>query len=164
MRLFAALGLVLTLAACSGGGSGSSGSIGSLNPFTWFGAGKAAPSDTAVRSLAPRRGYIRVIDTRPLIDQITGLSVDRTPGGVIVRATGLPPSQGYYNADLVQVASPNAGELAFEFRISPPPQAPRIGTVWSREIVTGTFLSDARLTGIRRFRVSAARNERTVRR
>ena len=145
------------------------GSLGSLNPFTWFGGNRAAESsgtaqtEPGARSLAPRRGYVQVIDTRPMIDQITAMSVERTPAGVIVHATGLPPTQGFHSADLVAVRSANPGELAFEFRVSPPAQAPRIGSARSREVVAATFLSRQQVSGVRRIRVTAGRNNRTAR-
>lgn len=155
-----ALGLILTLSACSGGGS-----IGSLNPFNWFGGGrKATQEQPGVQSLAPRRGYAVVPDTRILVDQISNLTVERTPSGIIVRATGLPASQGYYQAELIPVASNSARVRSFEFRIRPPTSAPRIGTPFSREVNAAVFLTSGELAGVRQVRVVGSRNSRTGRR
>ncbi len=165
MRFILAISLVTTLAACSGGGgTGSASSMASLNPFNWFGNRAATPGNAAgTPSLAPRRGYLKVVDTRPLIDQITALAAEKTASGVILRATGLAPSEGYHSADLVVVASAKAGELVFEFRARPPASAARIGPAHLRELVAGAHLTRAQLIGIRIIRVIAGRNSRSVR-
>ena len=159
MRLTLVLATVLGLSACSGGGS--AGSIGSLNPFTWFGGGSRAGSP---ESLAPRNGYTQAVDYRTLVAEITTVSVERTPGGVIVRATGLPSAVGYHNAGLVAVPSNNARELAFEFRVSPPTETAIGGSAYAREITAATFISEYRAFGVRTVRVTGARNSRTARR
>ena len=165
MRIVLALILVTTVAACSGGGgTGSASSVSSLNPFNWFGGGNATPgADDRALSLAPARGYAQAVDTRPLISQITALSADKTASGVIIRATGLAPAQGYHSAGLVAVASPNARELVFEFRARPPQRTARIGPVRLRELVAGVHLTRAQLVGIRTVRIIAGQNSRTVR-
>lgn len=163
MRHLTVLILVLSLTACSGGGSGSAGSVGSLNPFNWFGGGKGARTAETGQSLIPQRRNAPGADTRGLIEQITTLTVGRATGGKIVRATGLPPSQGYYDAELVTVESQKPGELVFEFRINAPLRAPRTGTPFSRDITAATFLTPHDLAGIRVIRVIAARNNRTTR-
>ena len=44
-------------------------------------------------SLEPEGGYPpSIVDERPLVQQITGLDVEPSPGGVIIRAQGLPPT------------------------------------------------------------------------
>ncbi len=157
MRIYPAFGLVILLAGCSGGGS-----LGSLNPFNWFkNTGNASQSGAAL-TLAPRRGYTAVTDTRPLIDQITGLSIDKTASGAIIRATGLAPAQGYHSADLVLVSA-ISGELTYEFRTRAPGTVLRIGSERLREIIAGTHLSQSQLRGVRRIRVVAAQNSRTAR-
>lgn len=173
MRHITVLILILTLSACSGGGSGfgsggsgsagSAGSIGSLNPFTWFGGGRRERERGANQSLIPGDADTPDADNRWLIDQVTSFSVERTPGGAIARATGLPESQGYYDAELVAVQSQNAGELTYEFKIRPPAQSPRVGTPFSREIVAAVFITTHELANIRLIRINAARNNRTAR-
>jgi len=163
MRIAAALVIVLGLSGCAGGGFGSGGgstSIGSLNPFGWFGGRKKAD---AAETLAPRGGYVQDIDFRSSVDQITALNAEKTADGVILRAVGLPPTQAYYDAELVPVASDSATRLDFEFRISPPLQRPRVGTAFSREVYVATFLSQQDLRGIREVRVIGLRNSRSTR-
>jgi hypothetical protein len=165
VRIVLALILVASVAACSGGGeSGSASSASSLNPFNWFGGRAATPgADGGALSLAPARGYAQVVDTRPLISQITALSAEKTAIGRIIRATGLAPAQGYHSAGLVAVASPKARELVFEFRARPPERPARIGPVGLRELVAGIHLTRAQLVGIRTVRIMAGQNNRSVR-
>ena len=165
MRFVLAILLVTTLAACSGSGSaGSAGSMASLNPFNWFGNRNGTPADAArTPTLAPARGYVQAVDTRPLIDQITALVAEKTASGVIFRATGLAPSEGYHSAELVAIASAKTNELVYEFRARPPKNRVRIGPTRLREVVAGVHLTRARLMGIRVVRVIAGRNSRSVR-
>ncbi len=158
VRIFLAFGLVLTLASCSGGGRGS---LASLNPFNWFG-GQSGQGSVAT-TLAPRRGYAVDIDTRPLVAQITALAVERTASGVIVRATALPPSDGYYDAGLVAVAPKNSRELRYEFRARAPTQVIRIGSPFQRQIIVAVHLTRTQLNGIRRIVVVAQGNSRSSR-
>ncbi|MGR3756970.1 MAG: hypothetical protein ACU0AT_07065 [Tranquillimonas sp.] len=130
-----------------------------FNPFNWFGG------STEVATLTPPEGYAAApVDRRPLMDQIAALSVDRTPGGAIVRATGLPPSQGWWDGELVAAGEPEAGILTLQFRAVPPARPSRVSTPRSREVVVGLFLSDRELEGLREIRVNAARNARSARR
>ena len=131
----------------------------SLNPFDWFG------SDTDVE-MVDDVPVITVTDSRPLIATVTSLIVEETPGGAIVRAVGLPPEQGWYDADLVSETrgEPVNGILTFFFRARPPEDATRVSTVDSREIIAGRFVSELTLAETREIRVVAAGNTRAVRR
>ena len=155
MKHLAALVMIISLTACSGGGSSS---VSSLNPFNWFGGGRNA--DTAPASIAPRRGYTIVPDTRGLISAIASVSIDRTPRGAIVRATGTPNAPGYYDADLVVVPSTSANELSFEFRVRGPAKA----TGRASPIVAATYLTNSQLISVRRIRVISQTNSVTARR
>jgi len=160
LRKLGTLALILTLAGCSGGG----GSIGSLNPLGWFKGGQqAAQQDPNKRPLEPRQGYNYVTDTRGLAPQVNTASVERSTGGVIVRATGVMPAQGFYDAGLVPVASSNRGELAFEFRVRPPKGATQIGSEATRQITVAIFLTKFDLAGVRTIRVISSGNSRTAR-
>lgn len=151
-RLMVLMVALLATAGCSAV-SGSR-----LNPFNWFGRSEeVAVSDAAPAHLA---------DPRPLIDQVTALTVDPTPGGAILRATGLPPTQGYYDAALVSVSDdePVDGVLEYRFVAFPPATPARVSTPQSREIVVGRVLSRQDLAGVTEIRVTAAQNARAVRR
>ena len=126
-----------------------------LNPFNWFGNSRSVAAATSAAE-AP--------DPRPLVAQVTRLTVDQTPGGAILRATGLPETQGYYEGALVSVTDgvPVDGVLEFDFRAFPPPVATRSSTAASREIVVGLFLTDQDLAGVRQIRVNGAGNARVA--
>ena len=130
-----------------------------LNPFNWFGSDEE--SETVDEVAIPVD-----TDTRPLMPVVTSLVIERTPGGAIVRATGLPPEQGWYDAALVSETrgEPVAGLLTFAFRARPPITPTRVSTEQSREIVVGRFVSDITLANTREIRVVGAENVRASRR
>jgi hypothetical protein len=150
---------ILTLTLCAGLAGCGSFNANSLNPFTWWGG-----DDEAAFAVDAEGQFV---DPRPLIGEVTQLVAERTPGGVIIRATGLPPSQGYWSATLIpanaELAPDANGVLAFDFRAFPPPVAPGAGTPRTREIVTGYFLSRQALAGIRTVEVRGERNTRSIR-
>jgi hypothetical protein len=126
-----------------------------VNPFNWFGKDRVetiteAPDENA--------------DNRPRVDQVVTLRAEQVAGGAIVRAVGLPQTQGYYDASLVPVATDDRGVLNLEFRIIPPLTPTRQGTQSSREVSAALFVSNQDMAGITRIRVQGTRNARTVRR
>ena len=128
-----------------------------LNPFNWFGRSERATAVVTDPRADPRRLVANVIELR----------VEQVPGGAIVRATGLPPRQGYYDGTLFPVGRERPGEdgvLNYEFRISAPLEPTRVSTQRSREVIVGRFVSDQTLAGVRAIRVSAAGNALIVRR
>ncbi len=151
-RVLSTLILLSFLASC--------GSLGRsrLNPANWFGKSKSR----AVVQL----DKTRVKDTTPLVDTVLSLRVDRAPGGAIIHAMGLPPTQGYWNAKLKPEngEKPQNGMLSYTFRLLPPDSAAPQGTKRSREVLVGRFISSQKLAGVRRIRVIGVRNRRTVRR
>ena len=131
-----------------------------FNPFNW-GRGGDAPD-----TLVPVDQRI-VIDNRPLVSQVTGLALEPTPGGLIVRATGQAPGAGFWQGDLVPDRRDGAvpdGVMAFQFRVAPPPAPQPAPTARSREIVVATFISDQQLRGVREVRIIGAGNSRGARR
>ncbi|RSK31975.1 hypothetical protein EJA01_12060 [Rhodovulum iodosum] len=154
--LIAALALALALSACGRVRDSR------LNPFNWFGG--STEESVAITATedggAPARA---AADPRPLVAEVVQMRVERMPGGAIVHATGRPPRQGYWEADLVPVNDerPENGTLAYEFRAAQPPAPTRAGTAPSREITAGRFVSDQTLAGVRRIVVIGAGNRRT---
>ena len=131
-----------------------------LNPFNWFGGGDnvstAQPLEIVVRA-----------DTRPIVAEITQLDVERTPGGAIIRVTGLPPTQGWHGASLVNVdpdGQPFNGVLSYSLRALPPDAPTRVSTRQSRELTAAVFVSDILLSNVRVIQVTGARNSRISRR
>ena len=150
--LLATLTAVLLLGACAKARDSK------LNPFNWF--QRSAPVDT----LEPEEGYDALTDNRILVDQVVGLVIEAIPGGAVVRATGLPPTQGYWSAELLPENDgvPVNGELSFRFVVAPPPDVSRVSTVQSREISVAVYLSNIDLAEVRRITVLGARTSRSA--
>ncbi|WP_284264190.1 hypothetical protein [Roseicyclus amphidinii] len=144
LRVILSLALVTSLAACG---------ASRLNPLNWFGGDRETRVET-VEAAEPA-------DLRGLVAEVTALSVEATSQGAIIRATGLPPTQGFWEAELVEVAR-GEGSITYEFRVFPPVTPARVSTAQSREVITGTQLSNRELAEIRRVTVIAAQNSRTV--
>jgi hypothetical protein len=146
--LLAALAAVLVLGSC--------GTVreSRLNPFNWFGRS----TEQAGAAVVPGA----TSDGREPVAQVTDLAVEVTAGGAIIRATGLPPSQGHWNGALVREPTEAADELRFRFVVARPPLQRPAGTPQSREVTVATYLSDIRLEQIRRITVAGAQNARTT--
>ncbi len=131
-----------------------------INPFNWF---KRSESVTVVQEgIVPGRPD----DPRILVAQVTDLEVSREPGGAIIRATGLPPTQGWWNTDLVAEngGEPVDGVLTYRFVIAEPLTQQRVSTEWSRELTAATHISNIKLAGVRQIVVLGAQNSRVSRR
>ena len=135
-----AAGLALTMVT-------GCGTLSRLPGMGWFGGARVVPVSAA--AVAP---------TEPLVDQVVSMEVAPTPDGAIVSAVGLPPTQGYWDAELVAVPSPDPATLLLEFRLLPPLEPRPVGTRPSREVLAGAFVRGRDLAGIRTIRVRAARN------
>lgn len=156
--VLATLALSLTLAGC--------GSVreSRLNPFNWFGR-----STETAATLAPAGGYDKAIgDNRVLVEQVTRFEVQPAHGGAILSAAGLPPTQGWWDAELVAENDgfPEDGVLTYRFVVAEPvpgtPVARRVLTPESREVTVGKYISNQRLAGVQRIVVTGAGNSRTV--
>ncbi len=137
-------------------GCGDSG----LNPFGWLG-GQSETEETLNDF-----EIVTIEDPRPLVPQVTSLRIDRTPGGAIIRASGLPQQQGWHSASLVVRDDGVAtnGVLTYDFRAIPPTTATRGSTAQSREITVARTISNIALQNIRTIRVVGASNALTARR
>jgi len=143
-----ALAALLVLAAC--------GSVrdSRLNPFNWF--GRSEPTELIV--LPERRA-----DPRPLVEDVVTMQVESYSGGAIVRATGITPTQGWWDAELVEAESDEPGHLILEFRIVPPLTDTAVNTPRSREVTVALTLTPQKLRSINRVTVQGANNARTAR-
>jgi hypothetical protein len=122
-----------------------------LNPLNWF--GKAQPVATTL--VQPSDAD----DPRPLVQQVLDLTVEPIDGGAIVRAKGLPPTQGWWEAELVPMGEVDAeGTLTLAFRVIPPKTPQRTSTQFSREITVAHHLDSYELAKIRRIVVTAELN------
>ena len=126
-----------------------------LNPLNWFGQSRAAP--VIELSALPE-------DRRALVAQVTLLKVEPYPGGAIVRATGVPPTQGSWEAELVARPLDENGQMVYEFRVFPPRVDAVAGTPYSRQITVAAAISDIALQGVRTIVVQGAGNALSSRR
>lgn len=149
-RLTAALAVLALVAGCA------SVRDSRINPLNWFGRSAETRAAAPVGRAAPT-------DPREPVAQVIAMAVEPRPGGAILRATGLPPTQGHWDAALVpDPPAEGSTELVYRFLVQPPPVPRPAGTPVSREITVAVFLSDFRLEGIRRITVAGAGNARTV--
>lgn len=149
-HLLAALSAVMILSACATVRDSR------INPLNWFGRDNSEEITVAADGA--------VVDGRRLANQILSLKVDAFPGGAIVRTIALPPTQGFWDAELVEIEDEDPSNVVYEFRLLPPVAQRRQGTQRSREIIAGATLSRIRLQGVRTITVVGAQNRRTVRR
>lgn len=126
-----------------------------LNPFNWF--GRSEPTE-AIQTVAKPQ------DPRLLVADVVSMTVEAYSGGAIVRATGITPTQGWWQAELVEAETDEPGHLVLEFRVFPPLVEQGVNTPRSREVTVATTLSPGRLEDISRITVQGTNNARTTRR
>jgi len=148
-RRHVVLGLAVALAGC--------GKVrqSKLNPFNWF--RKSEPRETIV--LPGKK-----TDPRDLVDTVLSMTVEPIPGGAVVRARGVTPTQGWWNAELVPQQVDDKGVLVYEFRLQPPTERTDVSTQQSREIDVAIYISDVKLQAVREIVVQGAKNARSARR
>lgn len=148
-RRLVVLGLGLTLAGCGGLRDSR------LNPFNWF--RRSEPRETIV---LPGEEA----DSRPLVDTVLSMAVEPIPGGAVVRARGVTPTQGWWEAELVARDVGDDGVLVYEFRLLPPKGRTDVNTQRSREIDVAIYISDIKLQSVREIVVQGASNARSAQR
>ncbi len=127
-----------------------------LNPFNWFGGARRRERVQQTAEVAK--------DERLLMEDVISLSVDPFSSGAIVRATGIAPSQGWWDAELVARPIDENGVLVYDFRVFPPVTDTPTGTPRSREITVGVSISNVRLDQVREIVVQGANNALSSRR
>ena len=95
---------------------------------------------------------------QPLVQRVLRVELERLPGGAILKATGLPPTQGHFDANLTLIEGEGDRVLTYAFRLTPPTAPQRVSTQASREVVAGLFISSQDLAGVREVRVVGAEN------
>lgn len=139
-----------------------------FNPVNWFGRGESRDIVvTETNPLIPRRSAFarpEDVDTRTPVQQITGLFIERTPSGAIVRAEGLAARQGAYQLGLQEIEGEEVpeGTLRYAF-VAYQPLMP-VGAEPTRRVVAAVNLSNQDLLNIRRIEVVGAANVMTARR
>ena len=152
LRLAALAALVLTV--------GCGGFSARFNPFARPGASKPV-------QLIPEGGFAPTADSRALVAEVTSATLEPVIGGGVVHATGLPPVQGFWDAELTSTTAlepDDAGILTLDFRIRPPLDPTRVSVPRSREVTVALFISRQKLDRIREIRIAGAQTSRSIRR
>ncbi|RRH75168.1 hypothetical protein [Falsigemmobacter faecalis] len=131
-----------------------------VNPFNWFGSARATAGAPASEGAA----LTSRPDGRVLVAQVSALHLERSSGGAILRAVGLPATQGWYQAGLTLSPESTDETLVYDFVLTAPVAVNRAGSAPSREIQVATFFSDMALERIRSVTVRGATNGLTTRR
>ena len=125
-----------------------------LNPFNWFGRSRRETTTTTIK---PNEAA----DGRQLIAEVTELKVEQAHGGAIIRASGLPPTQGWWKAELVSETRGRADEngvVTYRFLVYQPLADTRTSTPQSRVLTAAVFLSDQRLEAVTKIIVQGEGN------
>lgn len=139
------------------------------NPVNWF--GNDAPDERVLEPIESTNPLIPertgLFDSRNKdavyqgtpIDAIADLTLDRIPGGIIIRATGRSATLGAYNARLTPATkdeTPEDGVLTYRFEA----QYTQIvgGAPETREIIVARQLTDQELADTRVIRVEGLQN------
>lgn len=90
-------------------------------------------------------------------------AVERTSGGVILRVTGVAPTQGYFSPTLAAQGAPDAaGLLTVSFLAVPPLEPQAVGPERTRLLLAAAYASDLELRGVRGFRLVTGPTVRTL--
>jgi hypothetical protein len=122
-------------------------------------------------TLEPQGGYPeRFADARPLVADITGVTMEPTPGGGILRVTGVTATQGWWDIALRRETGSDdaSSERRYVLRGWPPvdaegnPVPTPTGAATLREVEAAVFLTDSDLAGLRRITVTGANSSRSL--
>tara|TARA_R110002049_G_scaffold23545_6_gene83484 strand:- start:9746 stop:10264 length:519 start_codon:yes stop_codon:yes gene_type:complete len=147
-----------------------------VNPFNWFGNSRsvAVEQTASTNPLIPKKGGLfanrraaeETYEGRPF-EQVTELTIERVPGGALIRATGLAARQGIYSVRLTPQNDdelPVDGVLTYRIEgIRPETQTPQ-GAKPTREVIAARRVTDQTLRGVRTIRVEGALNALVARR
>ncbi|MEW9918782.1 hypothetical protein AB2B41_04165 [Marimonas sp. MJW-29] len=147
-----------------------------INPFNWFGQSRSERIEQAENTnpLIPKGGGLfsfnrpetQVYLGQPF-EEVTDLTVERVPGGAIIRATGLAARQGIYAVQLTPVNEEEEavdGVLTYRLEGIRPNRPTPVGTKPTREVIAARKVTDQQLRGVRQIRVEGQQNARVVRR
>lgn len=140
-----------------------------INPFNWFGGSRAEslPATENTNPLIPERSG--VFARRPeapyagvRVAVIDDLTIERSPGGAIIRVRGTAAKQGAHEVRLVKEDDESdATTLTYTLKAQFPQGSRRVGPATSRELTAARFVTSNDLAGIRTIRVKGAQNARS---
>ena len=153
------------------------------NPFNWFGGTEevAAGDVAATGDGRPGEANPLIPETSGLlqsreernqyrgtpIDAIAEVTLERVPGGVMIRATGLAATQGIYEARLTPEnddESPVDGVLSYRLEVLNNPYVRAQGPAATRQVTVARTLTDQELADTRIIRVKGVQNALETRR
>ncbi len=148
-----------------------------VNPLNWFGRAETVPVTETRKEVNPliptNRGLFRNRRNRAKdyagipFEQVTDLTIERTPGGAIIRATGLAARQGVYEVQLTPAnedEEPVDGVLTYRIEGVRPDKRTAVGAVPTREVIAGRRLTNQQLRDVRSIRVEGQLNALVARR
>lgn len=157
----------LALAACGS----------SLNPVNWFGNSRSVPAASTTPNTNPllpdddgifsNRRNAPVIYPGSPIESVSTLTIDRVPGGAIIRATGIAAVQGVYDAQLTPANAEERAEngvLTYRLEGVRPANPTAVGSPATRQITVARHVNDSLLAGVGTIRVEGVQNARETRR
>ncbi|MSU91386.1 hypothetical protein GE300_17540 [Rhodobacteraceae bacterium 2CG4] len=133
-----------------------------LTGCSWLGFGGGDTRDAGAVAVSSRGLSVEQVaatvaaDGSVLVDSLAEVVPEPALRGVILRASSVAPTQGYYGAALVAAnrGAPDAdGIVTYAFRALPPPGEAPVGPARSRLLTAAVFVPDAALDEIRGFRV-----------
>ncbi len=140
------------------------------NPMNWF--GRDAPDESVLEPIEADNPLIpdssgifrrdpsetnRYLGTT--IDAISDLTVEKVPGGILIRATGRSATQGAFNARLTpqnEDELPQDGVLTYQLQAQYKPVTG--GAPETREVTVARKLTDQEALGARTIRVEGLQN------
>jgi hypothetical protein len=143
------------------------------------GCGVLPASEPSRNELMPERPAGRAVASGPLaglfsrrpaetpdavaVSTLRLATVERAAGGVILRVTGVAPTQGYFGPALVPQGPPDAaGLLTVAFLAIPPIEPQQVGPERTRLLLAAAYASDLELRGLRGFRLVSGPNVQTL--
>lgn len=134
-----------------------------VNPLNWFGESRSEARSSGRADLGPTSAGV---DNRPLVPQVTAMSIERTSSGAIVRAEAVMPSAGWWDPQLMAENFGRApgGVLTFRFVAAAPRTPVAVPNPAARTITAAVALTQAQLDTASEVVVVGAENSRSARR
>ncbi|MHA7877186.1 hypothetical protein [Roseivivax sp.] len=143
-----------------------------LNPFNWFGPARSVPVEAGSETnplIPARRASVFRTEREEVylgqpIAELSDLTIERRPGGAIVRASGIARVPGRYEAQLTPIeAESTGGRLVYALEVRLYRSSAGTGPK-ARRVTVATFLTDQELSEVAEIEVRSASNALATRR